>query len=227
MKILVIEDEPKTAAYLAKGLRENGYVVDHALDGGAGAHMALITRYDLVILDVMLPELDGWGVLKELKERGVTTPILYLSARDDVRDRVRGIELGAEDYLGKPFAFSELLVRTRAILRRGSTARNKTVFQVADLELDLERHRVLRHGKLIDLTQKEFLLLALLMRRSGDALSRTIIAEQVWDINFESDSNIVDVHMRRLRLKVDDPFETKLIHTVRGVGYTLEHRNEN
>ena len=225
MKILVIEDEPKTAAYLAKGLRENGYVVDHAGDGGMGAHMAVLTRYDLVILDVMLPELDGWGVLKELKERGVNTPILYLSARDDVQDRVRGIELGAEDYLVKPFAFSELLARARAILRRGRTVRKATVFQVADLELDLERHRVVRAGKALDLTQKEFLLLALLMRRAGDALSRTIIAEQVWDINFESDSNIVDVHMRRLRLKVDDPFDTKLIHTVRGIGYTLEHRS--
>lgn len=224
MKILVIEDEPKTASYLAKGLRENGYVVDHAADGATGAHMAVVTPYDLVILDVMLPEIDGWQVLQELKERGINTPILYLSARDDVSDRVRGIELGAEDYLVKPFAFTELLARARAILRRGRAAQKATSFRVADLELDLERHRVVRAGRIIDLTQKEFLLLALLMRRSGDAVSRTVIAEQIWDINFESDSNIVDVHMRRLRLKMDDPFEVKLIHTVRGIGYTLEDR---
>ena len=154
MKILVIEDEPKTAVYLVMGLRENRYVVNHAGDGGMGAHMAVLTRYDLITLDVMLPELDGWGVLKELKERGVSTPILYLSARDNVQDRVRGIELGAEDYLVKTFAFCDLLAKARAILRRERTARKATMFQVADLDLDLEWHRVVRAGKALDLTQK-------------------------------------------------------------------------
>ena len=224
MKILVVDDEPKTTAYLKKGLQENGYVVDDAADGEMGAHMARLTRYDLIILDVMLPEMDGWQVLRDIREKGVQTPILFLSARDGVHDRVRGIELGAEDYLVKPFAFSELLARARAIMKRGRTAQKATVFGIADLELDVERHRVVRQGKAIDLTQKEFLLLALLMRRAGDVLSRTLIAEQVWDINFDSDSNVVDVHMRRLRLKVDDPFAVKLIHTVRGIGYVVEDR---
>lgn len=221
MKILIVEDEPKTASYLRKGLDENGFVADLAENGEDGAHLALTGRYDLIILDVMLPVRDGWSVIRELRRRGVSTPVLFLTARDAVHDRVQGLELGADDYLVKPYAFTELLARIRSILRRGAT-RQVSVVTVADLVIDLVRHRATRAGKLLELTPKEFLLLSLLMRRTGDVLSRTTIAEQVWDINFDSDSNVVDVHLRRLRMKVDDPHEKKLIHTVRGIGYVLE-----
>ncbi|MBI2800745.1 MAG: heavy metal response regulator transcription factor [Gammaproteobacteria bacterium] len=223
MKILIVEDEPKTASYLRKGLDENGFVADLAENGEDGAHLARTGGYDLIILDVMLPVRDGWSVIRELRRRDVSTPVLFLTARDAVHDRVQGLELGADDYLVKPYAFTELLARIRSILRRGAT-RQVSVVTVADLAIDLVRHRATRAGKLLELTPKEFLLLSLLMRRTGDVLSRTIIAEQVWDINFDSDSNVVDVHLRRLRLKVDDPHEKKLIHTVRGVGYVLEAR---
>ena len=221
MTILIVEDDPKTASYLRKGLDENGFVADLAENGEDGAHLARTGRYDLIILDVMLPIRNGWSVIGELRSRGVSTPVLFLTARDAVHDRVKGLELGADDYLVKPFAFTELLARIRSILRRGST-RDAAVVTVADLAIDLVRHRSTRAGKLLDLTPKEFLLLSLLMRRTGDVLSRTIIAEQVWDINYECDSNVVDVHLRRLRMKVDDPHEKKLIHTVRGIGYVLE-----
>jgi two-component system copper resistance phosphate regulon response regulator CusR len=224
MRILVVEDELKAAAYLRQGLEENGFVTDLASNGEDGAHMAGAGVYDLVILDVMLPGTDGWSVITELRTAGVETPVLFLTARDAVNDRVRGLELGADDYLVKPFAFSELLARIRTILRRGAI-RQPGVLRLADLEVDPVRHRARRGGEALDLTPKEFLLLALLLRRTGEAISRTLIAEQVWDINFESDSNVVDVHVRRLRLKVDDPFERKLIHTVRGVGYVLEDRS--
>jgi two-component system copper resistance phosphate regulon response regulator CusR len=224
MRILVVEDELKAAAYLRQGLEENGFVTDLASNGEDGAHMAGAGVYDLVILDVMLPGKDGWSVITELRTAGVETPVLFLTARDAVNDRVRGLELGADDYLVKPFAFSELLARIRTILRRGAI-RQPGVLRLADLEVDPVRHRARRGGEALDLTPKEFLLLALLLRRTGEAISRTLIAEQVWDINFESDSNVVDVHVRRLRLKVDDPFERKLIHTVRGVGYVLEDRS--
>lgn len=223
MKILIVEDEPKTASYLRKGLQETGFVTDVAENGEDGIHLALSGRYDLVILDVMLPKRDGWSVLADLRRRQFDAPVLFLTARDAVHDRVKGLELGADDYLVKPFAFSELLARVRTILRRGPI-RQSLLLAIADLEVDLARHRAARGGKVLDLTPKEFLLLSLLLRRSGDALSRTLIAEEVWDINFESDSNVVDVHMRRLRAKVDEPFERKLIHTVRGVGYVLEER---
>ena len=223
MKILIVEDDPKTASYLRKGLDENGFVADLAENGEDGAHLARTGRYDLIILDVMLPIRNGWSVIGELRLRGVSTPVLFLTARDAVHERVKGLELGADDYLVKPFAFTELLARIRSILRRGS-ARDASVVTVADLEIDLVRHRSTRAGKLLDLTPKEFLLLSLLMRRTGDVLSRTIIAEQVWDINFDCDSNVVDVHLRRLRMKVDDPHQKKLIHTVRGIGYVLEER---
>jgi two-component system copper resistance phosphate regulon response regulator CusR len=223
MKILIVEDELKTAAYLKRGLGEHGFVVDVAGNGEDGIHLARTSSYDLIILDVMLPGCDGWSVMAELRQREVTTPVLFLTARDAVHDRVRGLELGADDYLVKPFAFSELLARVRSILRRGPE-RHSTVLKVADLELDLVRHRATRGGRLLDLTSKEFQFLSLLLRRTGEVLSRTLIAEQVWDINFESDSNVVEVHMRRLRSKVDDPFGCKLIHTVRGVGYVLEER---
>lgn len=223
MKILIVEDEPKTASYLRKGLQETGFVTDVAENGEDGIHLALSGRYDLVILDVMLPKRDGWSVLADLRRRQFDAPVLFLTARDAVHDRVKGLELGADDYLVKPFAFSELLARVRTILRRGPI-RQSLLLAIADLEVDLARHRAARGGKVLDLTPKEFLLLSLLLRRSGDTLSRTLIAEEVWDINFESDSNVVDVHMRRLRAKVDEPFERKLIHTVRGVGYVLEER---
>ena len=224
MKILIVEDEKKTVAYLKQGLEESGYVIDCAENGDDGSHLARTGSYDLIILDVMLPGRDGWSVIADLRGRGIPTPVLFLTARDAVHDRVKGLELGADDYLVKPFAFSELLARVRTLLRRGSV-RQATVLAVADLEIDLLRHRATRAGKALELTPKEFLLLSLLMRRAGDALSRTLIAEQVWDINFDSDSNVVDVHVRRLRLKVDDPFERKLIHTARGVGYVLEERS--
>ncbi len=223
MKILIVEDERKTVAYLKRGLEENGFVADVADDGDDGAHLAQTGSYDLIILDVMLPGRDGWSVIGELRRRQIGTPVLFLTARDAVDDRVKGLELGADDYLVKPFAFAELLARVRTILRRGPV-RQSQVLSVADLELDLHRHRAVRAGRPVDLTPKEFQLLSLLMRRVGDVLSRTLIAEQVWDISFDSDSNVVEVHMRRLRAKVDEPFNCKLIHTVRGVGYVLEQR---
>ena len=224
MKVLVVEDEGKTAAYLRKGLAEHGFVVDVCGQGADGLQHAQDIRYDLIILDVMLPEKDGWSVLAELRKAGNQTPVLYLTARDAVQDRVKGLELGADDYLVKPFAFSELLARIRTILRRGQT-RQADMLTVGDLEIDLLKHRATRGGQRLDLTPKEFLLLALLVRRQGEVLSRTLIAEQVWDMNFDSNTNVIDVHLRRLRAKVDDPFEKKLIHTVRGVGYVLEDRS--
>ena len=226
MKLLIVEDEPKTAAYLKKGLEENGYVADVAGDGETGAYMARQGGYELVILDVMLPGQDGWSVLRDLRQRRNPVPVLFLTARDGVPDRVRGLELGADDYLIKPFAFSELLARLRTVLRRGNGGpRQDMVLRVADLEIDAERHKATRRGRPLELTPKEFLLLSLLARRAGDVLSRTLIAEQVWDINFDTGTNVVDVHVRRLRSKVDDPFEAKLIHTVRGIGYVLEDRS--
>ena len=223
MRILVVEDEKKTAAYLRRGLTENGFTVDVAAEGEDGLRQALAGAHDLIILDVMLPGRDGWSVLDALRRAGRQTPILYLTARDAVRDRVKGLELGADDYLVKPFAFSELLARVRSILRRGPPRPPETV-RVADVELDLLRQRATRAGRRLDLTPKEFGLLSLLARRAGEVLSRALIAEQVWDMSFDSGSNFVDVHVRRLRSKVDDPFERKLIHTVRGVGYVLEER---
>ncbi len=223
MKVLIIEDEPKTASYLRRGLGEHGFVIDLAKNGEDGSHLAQTGSYDLIILDVMLPIRDGWSVVADLRRRNITIPVLFLTARDAVHDRVKGLELGADDYLVKPFAFSELLARVHAILRRGAI-KTPAVVTIADLEIDLARHRATRAGHLLDLTPKEFLLLSLLMRRAGEVLSRTLIAEQVWDINFDTDSNVVDVHLRRLRSKVDDPYRNKLIHTVRGIGYVLEER---
>ena len=223
MKILVVEDEKKTAAYLRKGLTEHGFSVATAGHGEAGLHSALTGSYDLMILDVMLPERDGWSVLAALRAADVETPVLFLTARDAVEDRVKGLTLGADDYLVKPFAFAELLARVRTILRRGPARAPETV-RVDDLDIDLIRHRAQRAGQRIDLTPKEFALLSLLARRTGEVLSRALIAEQVWDVNFDPDSNVVDVHVRRLRAKVDDPFDKKLIHTVRGAGYVLEDR---
>lgn len=225
MRILIVEDEWKTTAYLRKGLAEQGFVVDVADEGEEGLYLACTGEYDLVILDIMLPARDGWSVIAELRRSGKQTPVLLLTARDAVADRVKGLELGADDYLVKPFAFSELLARMRSVLRRGP-ARQPAVLRIADLEIDLLRHKAMRGGKRLELTPKEFALLSLLTRRAGEVLSRTLIAEQVWDMNFDSDSNVIDVAVRRLRGKADDPFPEKLIHTVRGVGYVLEDRRE-
>jgi two-component system copper resistance phosphate regulon response regulator CusR len=221
MKILIVEDEQKTGDYLKQGLSEAGFVADLARDGVDGLHLALTDDYDLVVLDVMLPRLDGWQVLREIRQKGKHLPVLFLTARDQVEDRVKGLEFGADDYLVKPFAFSELLARVRALLRRGR-ANEPELLQVADLELDLLRRRVTRAGKRIDLTAKEFALLELLLRRQGEVLPRSLIASQVWDMNFDSDTNVIEVAVRRLRAKIDDDFEPKLIRTVRGMGYVLE-----
>lgn len=225
MRALVIEDELKTAAYLRQGLSENGFVVEVCRDGEDGLHQALTIENDLIILDVMLPKRDGWSILAALRKAGKQTPVLFLTARDQVHDRVRGLELGADDYLVKPFDFAELLARVRTILRRGP-ARQAEVLKVGDLQLDVPRRKATRGGVRLDLTGKEFALLDLLVRHRGEALSRTIIAEQVWDVNFDSDFNVLEVAIRRLRSKVDDPFPKKLIHTIRGVGYVLEERAE-
>jgi len=222
MRILIVEDDPKTGDYLHKGLRESGFNADLARSGPDGLYLALEHDYDLIVLDVMLPKMDGWTVLGELRQRK-DTPVLFLTARDEIADRVRGLELGADDYLVKPFAFAELLARIRTLLRR-APAREPDVVRVSDLEVDLLRHRVSRGGVRIDLTPREFALLKLLVRREGEVLSRSLIASQVWDMNFDSDTNVVDVAVKRLRAKVDDPHPRKLIHTVRGMGYLLEER---
>jgi len=221
MKILIVEDEQKTGDYLKQGLSEAGFVADLARDGVDGLHLALTGDYDLMVLDVMLPRLDGWQVLREIRQKSKHMPVLFLTARDQVEDRVKGLEFGADDYLIKPFAFSELLARVRALLRRGKTSEPE-LLQIADLELDLLRRRVTRGGRRIDLTAKEFALLELLLRRQGEVLPRSLIASQVWDMNFDSDTNVIEVAMRRLRAKIDDAFEPKLIRTVRGMGYVLE-----
>ncbi|WP_376992742.1 heavy metal response regulator transcription factor [Bordetella pertussis] len=223
MCILVIEDEPKLADYLHKGLSEQSHIVDVARDGVNGRHLALEGDYELVILDVMLPDIDGFAVLAALggEARGATTATP--PARDRVEDRVRGLEGGADDYLVKPFAFSELLARVHALQRRGRS-QESTLLRLADLELDLASRKAQRGGRRLDLTAKEFSLLALLLRRQGQILSRTTLAEQVWDMNFDSDTNVIDVAIRRLRGKLDDPYDAKLLHTVRGMGYVLESR---
>ncbi|AMB78854.1 two-component system response regulator [Pseudomonas fragi] len=224
MKLLIVEDQAKTGQYLRQGLSEAGFTTELAADGITGQHLALTGDYSLLILDVMLPGRDGWQILQAVRSVGLDMPVLFLTARDAVEDRVHGLELGADDYLVKPFAFSELLARVRSLLRRGSSTTQETHLQLADLRLDLIRRRVERNGQRIDLTAKEFALLELLMRRQGEVLPKSLIASQVWDMNFDSDTNVIEVAIRRLRLKIDDSHEHKLIHTVRGMGYVLEER---
>lgn len=226
MRILIIEDEKKMGGYLRQGLTENGYVVDLARDGVDGQHLALTGDYDLILLDVMLPGIDGWSVMRELRRADKTMPVLFLTARDKVEDRVKGLELGADDYLIKPFAFSELLARVRTLLRR-SKAREPEMLCLADLAVDVLKRRATRSGHRIDLTAKEFALLTLFMHRPGEVLSRTYIASQVWDINFDSDTNVIEVAVRRLRAKIDDNYMPKLIHTMRGMGYVMEVRDSS
>lgn len=224
MRILLIEDELKTLEYLKKGFMESGFVVDSASNGQEGLFLAKNHFYDVIVLDVMLPQLDGWSIINNIRQENKAIPILMLTARDAIQDRVKGLELGADDYLIKPFVFSELLARVRSILRRGHIVQQPMVLKIADLEINLPEHKATRNGKRLILTAKEFNLLALLAKRHGELLSRTVIAEQVWDMNFDSDTNVVDVMIRRLRQKVDEISDIKLIHSVRGVGYVLEER---
>jgi two-component system copper resistance phosphate regulon response regulator CusR len=218
----VVEDEPKTGDYLRQGLGEAGFQVALARNGLDGHHLAMTEEFDLIVLDVMLPDVDGWRIVQSLREAGRTTPVLFLTARDSVEDRVKGLELGADDYLVKPFAFAELLARVRTLLRRGGVPVLSDQLQIANLTLDLPRRRALRDDKKINLTHKEFCLLELLVRRQGEVLPRSLIASQVWDMNFDSDTNVIEVAIRRLRAKIDDGYEPKLIQTVRGMGYKLD-----
>ncbi len=221
MRILLIEDEKKTAAFISKGLEEAGYTVETARDGETGLHLALGSHFDLLLVDVMLPKKEGWTVVEELRAKGIHAPILFLTARDSVPDRVKGLELGADDYLVKPFAFSELVARVRSLLRRRETQQGDHL-QIEDLELDTRRNRAVRAGQALHLTAKEFLLLAHLVRCAGEIVSRREIESHVWGIDFQTGTNVLDVMVRRLRAKVDDPFPKKLIHTVRGTGYVLK-----
>ena len=226
MKLLIIEDEHKTGDYLKRGLAEAGFVVDLARNGLDGQHLALTGNYDLILLDVMLPDIDGFRIVAGIRKSGIQSPVLFLTARDSVEDRVRGLELGADDYLPKPFAFSELLARVRSILRRGQRSEIVEQLVIADLVLDVRRRRAIRNGNRINLTAREFVLLELLVSRRGEVLPRSLIASQVWDMNFDSDTNVIDVAIRRLRAKIDDDYHPKLIQTVRGMGYMLEVPDE-
>jgi two-component system, OmpR family, copper resistance phosphate regulon response regulator CusR len=223
MRILIIEDEKKTAEFLRKGLTECGFIADVAENGEDGLFNAMGLDYDLIVLDAMLPRKDGWSVLAEMRQNQKSTPVLFLTARDSVSDRVKGLDLGADDYLVKPYAFTELLARIRALLRRRAE-RQADILQISDLSIDLLGHKAQRGGTRLDLAPKEFALLSLLARHQGEVLCRRLIAEQVWDMNFDCDSNVVDVAVRRLRRKIDDSFTPALIHTVRGMGYVLEAR---
>lgn len=223
MKLLVIEDEVKAGEYLHKGLTESGYTVDLCHDGVDGLYHATSELYDLIILDVMLPKLNGWQVLQTLRSSEISVPVIMLTAKDQVDDRVKGFELGANDYLVKPYAFAELLARVQNALRqnngKSSNGNGTNSIKIEDLELDLLKRTATRQGELIPLTAKEFLLLELFMRKAGQVLSRTTIASLVWDMNFDSDTNVIDVAVKRLRSKVDKPYNQALIHTVRGMGY--------
>ncbi|AZD98866.1 heavy metal response regulator transcription factor [Pseudomonas chlororaphis] len=223
MRILVVEDERKTADYLHQGLTESGYVVDRAATGVDGLYLIEQQHYELVILDVNLPEKDGWQVLEDMRKDS-STRVMMLSARGRLADKVKGLDLGADDYLVKPFEFPELLARVRTLLRRSENLPATDTLRVADLELDPRRHRAYRGSRRIDLTTKEFTLLQVLMRQSGEVLTRTQIISLVWDMNFDCDTNVVEVSISRLRAKIDDASDIKLIHTIRGVGYVLEVR---
>jgi two-component system copper resistance phosphate regulon response regulator CusR len=223
MRILIVEDNRTTADYLSQGLKENYFIPEVAYDGQEGLFLATHNDYAVIILDVMLPLIDGWTLIKKIRENNPHTPVLFLTAKDVVDDRVKGLELGADDYLVKPFAFSELLARIRSLLRRQQPHAPDTL-QVADLKIDMQAHKAMRGGNYINLTAKEFMLLSLLINRTGEVLSRTYIAEKVWDINFDSDTNAIDVAINRLREKMDKKYDQKLIHSVRGVGYVLEAR---
>ncbi|WP_370548565.1 copper/silver response regulator transcription factor [Edwardsiella tarda] len=222
MKILIVEDEVKTGKYLSKGLTEAGFVVDLTDNGLTGYHLAMTAGYDLIILDILLPDVNGWDVVRMLRNANQGVPILLLSALGTIEQRVKGLELGADDYLVKPFAFAELLARVRTLLRRGNSHIPERQFQVADLTLDLLSRKVTRSGKRLTLTGNEFTLLEFFIRHQGEVLPRSLIASQVWDMNFDSDTNAIDVAVKRLRAKIDLDFEPKLIQTVRGVGYMLE-----
>ncbi len=223
-RILIIEDEHKIASFVRQGFSQEGFAVDVASDGIDGLHLATTSEYDLVVLDVMLPGRDGWSVLQDIRKHRPDQPVILLTALDAVSHRVKGLNAGADDYLVKPFAFSELLARVRNVLRR-TPARPMETLRLDDLEMDLLRHKVSRGGKPLDLAPQEYRLLEYLLRHAGEVLTRTRLAEQVWDMNFDGDSNVVDVAIRRLRRKIDDAFERKLIHTLRGVGYVLEARD--
>ena len=222
MRLLVVEDEVKTGDYLKQGLSEAGFQVSLARNGLDGHHLAMTEVFDVIILDVMLPDVSGWRILQSIREVNKDVPVLFLSARDSVDDRVKGLELGADDYLIKPFAFSEVLARVRTLLRRGNAHKTEDILQVYDLKVNIQKRNVFRAEQRILLSNKEFSLLELLLRREGEVLPRSLIASQVWDMNFDSDTNVIDVAIRRLRSKVDDGFPVKLIHTVRGMGYKLE-----
>lgn len=226
MKILVVEDQTKLGEYLRQGLSEAGFIVDFAHSGLDGHHLAMTEPYDLIILDIMLPDIAGWEILQSLRKAGSKVPVMFLTARDSLEDRVKGLDLGADDYLVKPFAFAELLARVRTLLRRRAIPPLETTLTAADLEIDLMRRRVSRAGRPIQLTAKEFTLLELLMRHQEEVLPRSMIASHVWDMNFDSNTNVIDVAIRRLRAKIDDAFDRKLIHTVRGMGYMLDASGE-
>lgn len=222
MRILIVEDDPKIASFVKKGLMEEGYAVDHADNGEDGLHFCLTQTYDAAVVDIMLPKLDGLGLIKTLRQKGDNTPVLILSARHSVNDRVKGIQTGGDDYLVKPFAFSELLVRIQALIRRAGGRSESSTITVGDLTMDLLKRRVSRGDEIIDLQPKEFALLEYFMRNPGLTLSKTLILEKIWDFNFDPQTNVVDVLVCRLRSKLDKDYPDKLIKTVRGVGYALE-----
>lgn len=227
MKLLVVEDETKTGEYLRQGLIESGFIVDLTNNGLDGYHRAMTEDYDLIILDVMLPDISGWKIIQSLRDAGKETQIIFLTAMGSVEDKVKGLNLGADDYLVKPFSFAELLARIKSLLRRNVPQVSLHQLTIADLVMDLPKRTVTRAGKRIELTNKEFLLLEYFLRYQGEVLPRSLIASQVWDMNFDSDTNVIDVAVRRLRNKIDTPFEPKLIHTIRGMGYKLDVFNEN